>query len=397
MARGYTPHPGVTIDQLPSGAFRVRWRADGKQRSASRPTRAEAEQLAREVGAARLLGQAPVVEVGSTVDAVFTAWLRERKAYGCAPGTLDRYLATATRILAGLRDLRGIPAGTPVPASALTRDGVAALASHLRTGDRPLSENTVRTMFRALADAWTWASDDPSAFPGLAPAPRDRKRLVPRGTPYNAPKAPTMAELDAVIRQLGIASNSGRVALPVAVVMRSTGLRVSQVGGILVGDVNLAACTLFVRTGKSQREKADPRTLPIPAHLAEYLRDRVVGRSTSERLIPIGRSPDPTLSRAWRLTTAAGLTRLEVWKPPGRVNARPDHAFRAAYQAHLVTNGVRDEIVDRLVGYPSDTRASHYVGEEARWEAMRAAVDLIPDIEWRTEESAPSNVLSLKR
>jgi hypothetical protein len=79
--------------------------------------------------------------------------------------------------------------------------------------------------------------------------------------------------------------------------------------------------------------------------------------------------------------------------PSNRKLARPDHAFRAAFQAHLVATGVRDEVIDALVGHAGGLRARHYVDPAARFEAMRAAVGLIPNVDWRREDPA-SNVIA---
>jgi integrase len=396
VGKGYTLRetPGVAIDELPSGAWRVRWRENGKQVSRSRPTQIEAEALAREIAAARLRREPAKVDETTTVGAVFTAWLRDRKRYGVAPSTLARYLATTDRLLKGLRAVRGIADGRPVPASVLTAATVAELTQHLRTGERPLAESTIRIELGVLADAWTWASDDPAAWPGLPPAPRDRRRIVPRALVWEAPEAPSLAECDAVLRELATDVRN-EVALPAAVIMRSTGLRIGQVLGIRGGDVHVEARTLFVRTGKTAKEKAAPRTVPIPVHLLEHLLPLLEGRSVDELLVESSsRLPSRTLHRAWKRATDAGLARLEVWAPPNRQIARPDHAFRAAYQAHLVNAGVRDEVIDLLVGHAGGIRASHYASASSRWTAMVDAVALIPPVDWRVELD---NVVELPR
>ena len=50
--------------------------------------------------------------------------------------------------------------------------------------------------------AWVWASDDEDdRWPGLRPAPRTRSKVVPaRQEPPRAP-APTLAEMDALVRE----------------------------------------------------------------------------------------------------------------------------------------------------------------------------------------------------
>jgi hypothetical protein len=130
--------------------------------------------------------------------------------------------------------------------------------------------------------------------------------------------------------------------------------------------------------------------MPISIHLAEYLRPLVGNRAAGEFLIPGCKSrkglsaaiPRNTLANAWEQAVVAKLVRLEVWKPTNRTNGRPDHAFRAAFQAHLVRHGVQDAIIDKLVGHSEGLRARHYVDADAMWPAMVAAVALLPPIDW---------------
>ena len=50
----------------------------------------------------------------------------------------------------------------------------------------------------------------------------------------------------------------------------------------------------------------------------------------------------------------------EVWMPINRDKARPDHAFRAAFQSNLHEQGVSDNVNDWLVGHaPASTRGKH--------------------------------------
>lgn len=46
--------------------------------------------------------------------------------------------------------------------------------------------------------------------------------------------------------------------------------------------------------------------------------------------------------------------------PINRDKARPDHAFRAAFQSNLHEQGVSDNVNDWLVGHaPASTRGKH--------------------------------------
>lgn len=390
MARG----PGVSIEERENGRWRVRWREwveeEGQRRRVQRSLVVEDHATAIEVQAKVLRA----VETGelyepeavreipavATVDAVLDGWLESRAAKGVSRGTLTAYGSYTTRLVRTLRALDGLDEDKLVPGSWLSRDGVIRLTNALRAED--LAPSTVYWLVRALVQAWVWACDDPETYPGLAPAPRDLSSVLPRQAPALAGIAPTMAECDAVLRR---APSAVRTLLVVA---RCTGLRVGQIVALEVGDVDLDLRVLHVRTGKSAREKLG-RTMPLAPVLLPYLQPVVSGRAPGDRLLlrPNG-EPFPAklqegVRQTWEAATAAGEVRRPVWAPEGHKKTRPDHAFRAAFQAHLVEAGVRDETIDLLVGHAGGLREQHYVNADPRWPAAVAAMALIPPIDWQ--------------
>lgn len=407
MANG----PGVSIAELPDGRWRVRWREtvveDGTTRRPQRErvVRDEATAIQLRARVLRDLEEGRIFEeevevVGpvATVDEIVVGWVRARGARGMRRGTLRRNVSETAMLLSILRDLRQIPADRPVSAVHLTRAAVIEVTAALRKrkkqrGGGTFADGTIYSLVSTLLAMWVWAADDPVTYPGLHPPPRDLQAVKPRPPEYEAPEAPTLAEADAVIRQVKKMARTGNVAVPVAVIARWTGLRASSIMHLQPDDVNLRAATLRIRSGKT---KAARKTLPIALGLRDYLVPLVARALEEERpwLLrrnrgvgdpPTGGGPDATLARAWAAAVAAGEARQEVWSPESRKNARPEHAFRAAFQDHLVRAGVRDEVIDLLVGHaPRTTRAKHYVTESARMDAMRAALALLPPIDWQT-------------
>lgn len=422
---------GVSVTRGKGGRWRVQWREvvveAGQARHVHRERSAASETEARKLQG-RILemlerGEVPSVELareatrairGScTVDDMVDGWIRDRASRGYSANTMEGAATETNRILRGLRTIAGIPEGRAVPVGCLTRDAVIRLREALTQArddkGRPrYTTSTIAGTIGTLVAVWTWASDDPVTYPGVIAPPRDTRSLRPRVAPSVAAEAPTLAECDAVIRIVANLPRTGRVALPAAVLGRMTGLRVSQALGIEVDDVNLAGCTLVVRIGKSAAERAERRTIPIHEQLRDWLTPYVAralaeGRTglflrrsdTKGSDVTMMSPPDKTLRRAWELATQAGEARVETWKPEGRAIGRPDHVFRAAFQDHLVRAGVRDEVIDLLVGHhPKTTRGRHYVGADARMEAMRDAIAHIPPIDWRKAEEVPDNVVA---
>lgn len=382
--------PGVSAAALGDGRWRVRWRERGRQRErVVHSEEAAIELRATILRALETTGSYAPVEAPpppATLDAVLGAWLRTRLARGGAASTLRGATGAVNRLLRAARRGRGLSKEVPVPGDVLTRSGVVEIIEALRaTG---LAAITLRPTVEVLLEAWEWAHDD--GLPGVGSPPRDRRSLLPGRDPYAATLAPSLAEIDAVIVRLARREVPAPVALRLAVIASRTGLRASQVLGLRWDDVmpagSGAAGAVSVRVGKSARERAERRTVPLSPSLAAWLEARraagsepVIRRRSDNRGVRGGGAWD-TLSETWAAAVAAGEVRREVWAPEDRRIARPSHAFRAAFQGHLVEAGVRDEVIDALVGHQGGLRARHYVGADSRWKAMVEAVALLPPL-----------------
>lgn len=412
MANG----PGVSRAERADGRWRVRWRElveeDGEQRWVARERVVQDEAAAIRLQASILRArdegrvwapEARTIERVATVDDVAGGWLRARAARGLARSTIARHGSEVTAILGALRALNKIPVTHAVAGAYLTRTQVVAVTEHLR--GQGLGAGSVYNTISTLLAMWVWAADDPDRYPGLAPPPRDLRAVKPRAAIYAAPEAPLLSEVDAVIRRVRAMPRAAHFALPIAVIARWTGLRVSSIVPIRVEHVHLRACTLEVAADKVRTAR---RVVAMAEGLCDYLAPLVAEAREAGREQLLKRSrhvhdparglPAETLATAWTAAVEAGEVRPEAWRPPTRRIGRPDHAMRAAFQDHLVRAGVRDEVIDLLVGHvPRTTRGRHYVTAEARMEAMREAVALLPEIDWRRPEERPANVVEMPR
>lgn len=409
--------PGVSATERPDGRWRVRWRErvrdeDGSERWASRERVVADERTALKLRADILhtieLGQLPdltpvrVAPATTTVDNVLGAWARRQRAKGNrAPSTLASYVTAIRRILRELREEHRIPADRPVPGHLLTPPSVVRLTERLQAAG--LAAGSVYPTIRVLVAAWVWACDDPATFPGLAPAPRDLSNLLPASAEYAPGTPPTLAEVDAMLREL--AKSRSRIALPAAVVMRYTGLRIGAVLVMQAGDVNLSSCSVLIRGGKSAREKLERRTVAMSPHLRDYLVPMLADRPADEKVLRHRSDvreghrragPSDTIRAAWEAATVAGHVRREVWDASDdRRHARPDHAIRAAVITHLRTAGVDRAAVKVLAGQALDLQERFYVGND-HTAITRPVVGLIPPIDFGNVESLPANVHKLR-
>lgn len=420
MANG----PGVSIDQLPNGKWRVRWNEyvlqDGKRvrKQPERHVQDEATAIALQAKVLRAMElgevyrESPPVEAqrAATVDDVLGGWLRDQIAYGLAASTIVSNGASIKRILRAYRSVFNVPETKAVPGYLLNREAINRIkiamaegidpppAAPKGKGTRPIkrvvSDGTRGKTIDVLVAAWVWAGDDPEAYPGISPAPRVTKKLRVRKTNYAAPPHPTMAECDAMLRELAKRPKVRNLALPAAIIARCTGLRISQVLGIGTDDVDLEKRTIVVRIGKTEGEKVAPRTIPYAEALHPHLVAQVARAKKSGTMWPrrkdaevedSQRGPDRTLSKCWEACTARGEVRREVWDPPDREISRPDHALRAAVQGVLTERGVRKDVVDVMVGHGLvSVRDRHYVDPAiAHFDAMCEGVKFIPPIDWK--------------
>lgn len=325
----------------------------------------------------------PEVVLVSAEDA-FLRWLEEeiRGRKGRADGTVTKYAQSLDRWFGLLREELAVPAGQAVLATALHRDLVGRAIVRMRAAK--LSDGTIYATISHALLAWRWVAGRPDRWPGI-PACPDPSSVLPDPPTYSAPPAPTLAEVDAVLRRLG---ENAYVARYAAIIMRFTGLRISQTLAIRREDLDERRRMLTIRLGKGRRE-TEGRVVPVSAHLIEELKG-VLGEAgtslvprRSDLRAPNNKNhiPSTTLNDAWEAAVADDEVRREVWRPTNRKIGRPEHAFRAALQDYLEDHGVKEKVVDRLVGHaPQGVRARHYVPPKDA--ELREAVDLLPPIDW---------------
>lgn len=304
---------------------------------------------------------------------------------GAIAGAMKRWFT-------GLRVVLKIKPKAGIPSFAMTGANIALVAEWMRLKDK-YAPGTIYQTLAAVIDMWTWAGDQPEWSDLIPRPPYNKSTVMPTPPCYEAPEAvATMAEADACLRQI-------RFPMPrrMATIMRYTGLRIEQAASIHREDIDIVGATVLIRKGKSQREQALMRRVPVSRHLIEDLRAWLVTVPPTGPLFPDLRAklPDGTalpmvgyrnntkyVSEAWAAATEGGEARREVWAPLTRKKHRPDHAFRAAFQAVLQENGIGDNVIEWLVGHaPSTTRGKHYTRPAAT--ALEKAVASMPPVDWR--------------
>ena len=240
---------------------------------------------------------------------------------------------------------------------------------------------------------------DHAAWPRVPPRPATPVGFVPKRKTYGRTDAPKMHHVDACLRHLRDRGASREVLVAV-ICQRFTGLRVGQVLGMERADLDLAAGSLTVRYGKSRSEKEEMRTVPLSRHLlAEPLfREQLDAAPPTGRIFKVKvRAVWGAVKKAWQAATEANEVPLKVWAPPNRKNARPDHAFRAAFQGYMGDERVPRDTIDFLVGHGGGLRGRHYDRDHS--EDARDAADELPPVNWTRpkKQAKPDNVIPIDR
>ena len=208
--------------------------------------------------------------------------------------------------------------------------------SLLREG---LKQRTARQYAVRVKTMWSWCARR-AEF-------RDRCALVeeiqlPRAHKMAPKTAPTWAEMDrciqaaadgAAYRQQGGVIDASAIERA-SVIMRFTGLRISQVWNLEWEDFDLERRTLHVRP-EFDRGRVG-RRIPVSPHLLEYL--KAVGPAEG-RLFRDGRQPEAKwINRCWR--AAGSRSEISGW-----------HAFRRGFETGLAGLHVNFYVLRKLVGH----------------------------------------------
>ena len=273
----------------------------------------------------------------STVDGYLDHLRVERRV---APNTLESY----ARDLAGLAEFA---AGLEQPIERLDRAALEAFVRGLRT--RGLSPRSVARAVAAVRGYYRFLVLDQR----LASNPADDLR-PPKAWPA-LPKFLSLDEVDALIRQPDAATPLGLRDRAMIEVLYATGMRVSEIISVRVGDLHLDEHYLTC-IGKGSKE----RLVPIGEQAAEWVRR-------------YQRDARPTLVRARvaaarRVKAGAGLlfvnarggplSRVGFWKILKRHGTRANlprtlspHVVRHSFATHLLDRGADLRAIQLMLGH----------------------------------------------
>lgn len=207
---------------------------------------------------------------------------------------------------------------------------------------------TVRNFHRwlVLEDLRT---DDPTTTVEL---PR-----VPRGLP----KALSAEEAAALVDAPQGGGPLARRDRAVLETLYGTGVRVSEMVGLSLGDVDLTAASLRV-LGKGSKERVVPLGRLARAALEEWLAPAGRGEMAPERWASRGDSEAVFLNRRGRRLSRQGVYQLvrHYGEAAGITAVLTPHVLRHTFATHLLDNGADIRVVQELLGHAKVTTTQIY-------------------------------------
>lgn len=284
---------------------------------------------------------------------LFDSWLRSLRAAGRSPATLEAYRADIVHLARHL--------GTEDVETTTRRQVEEFLVDCL---DRGLAPATVARRYRSLQQFFRWLH-----------AEREIKvnpmaTMKPPTVPLQPPDVLTDEELLALVNAARSKADHGRAGeferrrdTAMLLLLITTGIRSSELLGLRVDDVHLAAET-FTVLGKGNKLRT-VSLLPQPAEAVDrYLRAR--------RKHPHAKSPMLWLGEKGPLTTSGLRQMLERRSTSAGIRHVNPHLFRHTFAHRAKSRGMSDDALMSVAGW-NTTQMLHRYGASAVAERGRAA------------------------
>ncbi|WP_291994308.1 site-specific tyrosine recombinase XerD [Candidatus Accumulibacter sp. ACC003] len=226
---------------------------------------------------------------------------------------------------------------------------VAALSQTLRASSQARYLSTLRRFYRYLL-ARGQRSDDPTL------------KIAMPVKPSRLPKVLSEVQVDRLLAAPPAATTLGQRDRAMLETLYATGLRVSELVGLKVFEVNLDMAVLRV-FGKGAKERIVPLGEVAGDCLRRYLvegRPALLGGRQSDDLFPTARGSAMTRQAFWQL-----LKRYAVHAGMDPARLSP-HVLRHAFATHLLNHGADLRVVQLLLGHSdiSTTQIYTHVARE---------------------------------
>ncbi|MFA6044153.1 MAG: tyrosine recombinase XerC [Phycisphaerales bacterium] len=238
--------------------------------------------------------------------------------------------------------------GTPADAKSITETIGEAKAETIRgflahLGEQNYSAATMARKIATLRSFYKWA-DRQGVVMGnpmtMIRTPRQAKRL---------PKAITIDQIERLLAAPGDADVLGRRDRAMLETLYSTGIRVSELVGLQVTDLDLAGEALKVK-GKGNKE----RIVPLGSHAITAVRRYLDMLNQDVKYAARDSGPLFVNKHGGRLSSRSVRRKLDKYlKQVGLDPSISPHTLRHSFATHLLDNGADLRSVQELLGHQS--------------------------------------------
>ena len=168
----------------------------------------------------------------------------------------------------------------------------------------------------------------------------------------------TKAELDALIGAPGTATWHGRRDRVLLMLTAQTGLRVSELTGLTIGDIHLGTGPHVSCRGKNRKSRCTPLTPPTAQALASWLAER--GGADSDPLFP-GRSGRALSRDAVAHLLAKHVAKAAAHCPSLNGKTITPHTLRHSAAMALLHAGIEPTVLALWLGHASPASTRPYI------------------------------------
>jgi len=165
------------------------------------------------------------------------------------------------------------------------------------------------------------------------------EKLRPPKVPRSLPKSLTREE---VKRLLSVIPEGRKRDRLIVMLLYGAGLRVSELCNLKIGDVDLDRGIITVRGGKGAKD----RVIPIPASLADMIRDYIASRSDDSEYVIV----EERRRKKGKLSTKTVWYLLKRYGEKAGVEVTP-HRLRHSFATHMLERGVDIRAIQELLGH----------------------------------------------